>query len=84
MKRHATHRGWAIDAAPLLLPRQRLFESCAVVESADGERFVFVDLGNRAIRSQAHERAISWSKRWIDNYEQLKQLGNSRRFKPVL
>lgn len=67
MKRMATYKGWTIDAAPIILANQRLFQSCAIVEREHGERFVFVDLGNRVFRSQAHERGIEWAKRWIDN-----------------
>ncbi|WP_454727690.1 MULTISPECIES: hypothetical protein [Cupriavidus] len=63
----ATYRGWTIDAAPIMVPKLRFFQSCAVVEREGGERFVFVDLGNRVYRWQAHERAIEWAKRWIDN-----------------
>lgn len=61
------YQGWTIDAAPIVLAKHRLFQSCAVVERDGGERFVFVDLGNRVFRSQAHERGIEWAKRWIDN-----------------
>ncbi|MGU4703168.1 hypothetical protein K6L09_41615 [Burkholderia cepacia] len=67
MKRMATYKGWTIDAAPIILARQRLFQSCAIVEREHGERFVFVDLGNRVFRSQAHARGIEWAMRWIDN-----------------
>ncbi|MCY0852526.1 hypothetical protein [Cupriavidus sp. D39] len=65
--RMATYRGWTIDAAPIMVPKQRVFQSCAVIERESGERFVFVDLGSRVYRWQAHERAIEWAKRWIDN-----------------
>lgn len=65
--RIATYRGWTIDAAPIILAKQRLFQSCAIIERESGERFVFVDLGNRVYRWQAHERGIEWAKHWIDN-----------------
>ncbi len=65
--RVATYKGWTIDAAPIIVAKQRLFQSCAVIERESGERFVFVDLGNRVFRSQAHERGIEWAKHWIDN-----------------
>ena len=38
-----------------------------MIERADGERFVFSDLGNRVYRWQAYERGIEWAKQWIDN-----------------
>ena len=67
MKRFAEYDGWMIDAAPIKLPKQRLFMSCAIIKRESGERFVFKDLGNRVYRTQAHERGIEWAKSWIDN-----------------
>ncbi|MFL9913090.1 hypothetical protein [Paraburkholderia sp. RL17-337-BIB-A] len=68
MKRFAEYDGWKIEASPIILSKQRLFQSAVVIER-DGERFVFSDLGNRVYRWQAYERGIEWAKRWIDtNY----------------
>ncbi len=65
--RIASYQGWTIDAAPVILAQHRLFQSCAVIRRDNGERFVFVDLGNRVYRWQAHDRGIEWAKHWIDN-----------------
>ncbi|WP_042337309.1 MULTISPECIES: hypothetical protein [Paraburkholderia] len=69
VKRFAEYDGWKIEASPIILAKQRLFQAGAVIEHADGVRFVFSDLGNRAYRWQAYERGIEWAKQWIDiNY----------------
>jgi hypothetical protein len=69
MKRFAEYHRWKIEASPTILVRQRLFQIGVVIESNDGERFVFSDLGNRVYRWQAYERGIEWAKYWIDtNY----------------
>lgn len=56
MKRFVEYDGWKIEASPVILSRQRLFQAGVVIERADGERFVFSDLGNRVYRWQAYER----------------------------
>ena len=67
--RSAEYEGWKIEASPIILAKQRLFQSGVIVMRNDGERFVFSDLGNRVYRWQAYERGIEWGKRWIDtNY----------------
>ncbi|MDR9229595.1 hypothetical protein [Burkholderia multivorans] len=69
VKRFAEYDGWRIEASPIILWKQRLFQAGAVIERFDGERFVFSDLGNRVYRWQAYERGIEWAKQWIDiNY----------------
>ncbi|MEW6343000.1 MAG: hypothetical protein AB1704_20255 [Pseudomonadota bacterium] len=69
MTRFVEYDGWKIEASPIILSRQRLFQAGVVIERADGERFVFSDLGNRVYRWQADERGIEWAKHWIDtNY----------------
>jgi len=69
-----------IDSALIILAKQRLFISGAVIERDIGERFVFTDLGNRVYRRQAHERGIEWAKRWIDN----NNYGYGRRQQPAV
>ncbi|MGF6781634.1 hypothetical protein [Paraburkholderia sp. GAS334] len=69
MKRFAEYEGWKIEALPIILAKQRLFQAAVVIEHDEGKRFVFSDLGNRVYRRQADERGIEWAKRWIDtNY----------------
>jgi len=69
MKRFAEYDGWKIEASPIILVKQRLFQAGVVIERKDGERFVFSDLGDRVYRRQADERGIEWAKQWIDtNY----------------
>jgi hypothetical protein len=65
MKRFAEYEGWKIEASPIILVKQRLFQVGVVIERDVGERFVFSDLGNRVYRSQAYERGIEWAKHWI-------------------
>jgi hypothetical protein len=67
MKWFAEYNGWSIEASPIILAKQRLFQSGAVVTRQTGERFVFADLGNFVYRTQAYERGFEWAKRWIDN-----------------
>ncbi|WP_162531904.1 hypothetical protein [Burkholderia pseudomallei] len=52
-QRFAEYEGWKIEASPIILSGQRLFQAGVVIESTDGERFVFSDLGNRVYRWQA-------------------------------
>ncbi len=69
VKRFAEYNGRMIEASPITLTKQRLFQAAAVIEREDGECFVFSDLGDRVYRWQAYERGIEWAKRWIDtNY----------------
>jgi len=69
MQRFARYEGWKIEGSPIILAKQRLFQSGVVIERDDGERFVFRDPGSRIYRWQAYERGIEWAKRWIDpNY----------------
>ena len=71
MERFAEYEGWKIEASPIILVKQRLFQAGVVIEHEDGERFVFFDLGNRVYRWQAYERGIEWAKHWIDTNYQL-------------
>jgi hypothetical protein len=79
MERFTQYRGWSIDAAPVVIGK--VFRSSAIVERlVDGVRFIFPDLGDRPTRLDACERAIEWTKRWIDeNYrnEPVQVAGNS-------
>jgi len=69
MKRIMEYEGWKIEASPIILVKERLFQAGVLIERNDGERFVFSDLGNRVYRRQAYERGIEWAKHWIDtNY----------------
>ncbi len=67
VNRFAEYEGWKIEASPIILAKQRLFQSGVVIHREDGERFIFCDLGNRVYRWQAYERGIEWAKQWIDN-----------------
>lgn len=71
MSRMAEYCEWTIDAAPIIF--HKLYRATAVIELPPteddhfGHRFVFNDLGDFETREQAHERAIAWVKRWIDD-----------------
>lgn len=52
MKRVMEYEGWKIEALPVMLVKQRLFQASVVI-SHGNERFVFCDLGNRVDREQA-------------------------------
>lgn len=77
-KRFAEYEGWMIEASPIILSGQQVFQAGVVIENADGERFVFSDLGNRVYRWQAYERGIEWAKQWIDNNYRLGAHKSSR------
>jgi hypothetical protein len=66
MKRVTEYEGWKVEASPVVLVKQRLFQAGAVI-SRGNERFAFSDLGNRVDRDQAYVRGIEWARRWIDN-----------------
>lgn len=77
MKRFAEYEGWKIEASPIVLVKQRLFQAGVVISRGD-ERFVFSDLGNRVYRAQAYERGIEWAKHWIDNNYRHRETGLHR------